>query len=97
MMMVDFFLCYKSFPNDLWKINWVLREENLSVEDQESFREHCHLYDLGEWENEKSSFSAIKKKKTLSRRNKHQRKKTKTRVIIIKKFIQDLDFECEDA
>lgn len=97
MMMVDFFLCYKSFPNDLWKINWVLREENLSVEDQESFREHCHLYDLGEWENEKSSFSAIKKKKLFQEETNIKEKKTKTRVIIIKKFIQDLDFECEDA
>lgn len=75
MMMVDFFLCYKSFPNDLWKINWVLREENLSVEDQESFREHCHLYDLGEWENEKSSFSAIKKKKNSFKKKQTSKKK----------------------
>lgn len=52
------------------------------------------------WENgrmKKAHFLQLKKKKLFQEETNIKEKKTKTRVIIIKKFIQDLDFECEDA
>lgn len=45
----------------------------------------------------KAHFLQLKKKKLFQEETNIKEKKTKTRVIIIKKFIQDLDFECEDA